>query len=229
MTVSLTTADLADLALSAAMKEGSAVEHDEAEHSAFMDELLGGRINAAGYADYLRALRRVYATLETLGRALSDDPVSGPVIDAGLDRLAAIDADLDFWAPGETHESDSEAAASYAAAIAASAVWGGLYLAHHYTRYLGDLSGGQFIGKLMARQFELGSNGIGFYVFDEIADPAAFKDVYREQLDAAPWDATEAERVIDEVLLAYQLNTDLFVDLAAAKAAASAADTATVA
>ena len=40
------------------------------------------------------------------------------------------------------------------------------------------------------------TNGIGFYVFDDIADPRAFKDVYREQLDAAPWDADEQERVV---------------------------------
>ena len=65
------------------------------------------------------------------------------------------------------------------------------------------------------------ARGIGFYLFAEIADPAAFKDVYREQLDAAPWDPAESERVIDEVLYAYQLNTDLFVDLADAKAAAA--------
>ena len=44
-----------------------------------------------------------------------------------------------------------------------------------------------------------------------------FKEVYREQLDAAPWDAAEQERVIDEVLLAYRFNTELFEDLARAK------------
>ena len=45
--------------------------------------------------------------------------------------------------------------------------------------------------------------------------------MYREQLDAEQWDPAESERVIDEVLYAYQLNTDLFVDLADAKAAAA--------
>ena len=95
------------------------------------------------------------------------------------------------------------------------ATWPGGFVAHHYTRYLGDLSGGLFIGRLMARRFGFETNGIGFYLFDDIADPKAFKDVYREQLDAAPWDAAEQERVIDEVLLAYRFNTELFEDLAA--------------
>jgi heme oxygenase len=97
------------------------------------------------------------------------------------------------------------------------ATWPGGFVAHHYTRYLGDLSGGQFIGRLMARRFGFETNGIGFYLFQDIADPRAFKEVYRDQLDAAPWDAAEKERVIDEVLLAYRLNTELFDDLARAK------------
>ena len=56
-------------------------------------------------------------------------------------------------------------------------------------------------------------------VESDIADPGAFKDVYREQLDAAPWDAEERERVIDEVLLAYRFNTELFDDLGSARSA----------
>ncbi len=78
----------------------------------------------------------------------------------------------------------------------------------------------------MARQFGFDTNGIGFYLFADIADPAFFKDVYREQLDAAGWDDAERDRVIDEVLVAYQFNTDLFTDLATAKAATSDAATA---
>ncbi len=34
------------------------------------------------------------------------------------------------------------------------------------------------------------------------------------------WDESERERVIEEVLAAYRFNTELFVDLSAAKAAA---------
>jgi heme oxygenase len=72
----------------------------------------------------------------------------------------------------------------------------------------------------MQRHFGFETNGIGFYLFNEIADPSEFKTRYRDELDAADWDAAEQERVIDEVLLAYRLNTELFVDLAKAKAAA---------
>ena len=46
--------------------------------------------------------------------------------------------------------------------------------------------------------------------------------VYREKLDAAPWSEDEKARVIDEVLVAYRFNTELFEDLARAKAAQTA-------
>jgi len=72
----------------------------------------------------------------------------------------------------------------------------------------------------MQRQFGFETNGVAFYIFDQIASPKEFKETYRDQLDSVEWDAAERERVIDEVLLAYTFNTDLFIDLAAAKAAA---------
>ena len=71
----------------------------------------------------------------------------------------------------------------------------------------------------MQRRFGFESNGVGFYLFDEIADPQEFKQTYRDELDRVTWDAAERERVIDEVLLAYRFNTELFDDLALAKAA----------
>lgn len=211
------TAELAELSLSAAMKQGSALEHDAAEHSAFMDELLGGRVNERGYVDYLRALRQVYAALESVGASMASDPVASPVIDAGLNRLAAIDADLEHWAPGEDHRTSSPAAAAYAAAITDSAQWGGRYLAHHYTRYLGDLSGGQAVGRILDRAFELDGQGLAFYDFAEIGKNKPYKDVYRTKLDAIGAELSAAERmqIVDEVRTAFNLNQQLFAELGA--------------
>ena len=134
---------LDDAPLSAAMRDGSKIEHEEAENSAFMSELLGGRVDEAGYAAYLLRLRVVYDALESVGRSHHHDPLVGAVHDQDLERLAALDADLDHWAPGGDRQVDSPAAEAYAARILGTATeWGGLYVAHHFTRYLGDLSGG---------------------------------------------------------------------------------------
>ena len=98
-----------------------------------------------------------------------------------------------------------------------AAEWPGGFVAHHYTRYLGDLSGGELTGRVLAEQFGFDTNGILFYIFDQVADPSAFKDTYRAQLDAAPWSPEEQERVIAEVELAYSLNNGLLEGLDATR------------
>ena len=207
-----------DEPLSTAMRDGSKLEHEAAENSTFMSELLGGRVNEAGYAAYLLRLRVVYDALESAGRAHHHDPLVGAVHDQDLERLAALDADLDHWlsaagAPGD-RTVESPAADSYAARIrSAAAEWGGLYVAHHYTRYLGDLSGGQAIGRILDRDFALGGRGIAFYAFPSVPKPKPYKDAYRARLDALGTTPPEKARIVSEVQEAFRLNRALFAEL----------------
>ena len=202
------------LSLSAAMREGSLAEHQAAEDSPFMSELMAGRVNEAGYAAYLLRLRAVYAALEETLPAHAADPIVAAVHDSALDRLAAIDADLDHWLPGGARTVDSPAAAAYCERVRAAGAWGGLLAAHHYTRYLGDLSGGQAIGRVLARTFGLEGRGIAFYDFPEIAKPKIFKDGYRARLDALELTEDEVARIVDEVKVAFRLNQAVFAELA---------------
>ncbi|WP_294982029.1 heme oxygenase (biliverdin-producing) [uncultured Microbacterium sp.] len=210
---------------STALRERSRTAHSGSEHAGFMDDLMRGRGTRDDYVALVAQHWFIYEALEAAAETMRDDPIAAPFISEKLTRLPAIESDLAFLIGDDWREriAPLPTTTRYVERIReVGASWPGGFVAHHYTRYLGDLSGGLFIGKLMARQFGFETNGIGFYLFDEIADPAAFKDVYREQLDAVAWDAAERERVIDEVLAAYQFNTDLFVDLATAKAAAAA-------
>jgi len=210
---------------STALRERSRTAHSGSEHAGFMDDLMRGRGTRDDYVALVAQHWFIYDALEAAAETMRDDPIAAPFISEKLTRLPAIESDLAFLIGDDWREriAPLPTTTRYVERIReVGTTWPGGFVAHHYTRYLGDLSGGLFIGKLMARQFGFETNGIGFYLFDEIADPAAFKDVYREQLDAVAWDAGERERVIDEVLAAYQFNTDLFVDLATAKAAAAA-------
>jgi heme oxygenase len=205
-----------DLHLSAAMREGSLAEHRAAEDSSFMSELLGGRVNERGYADYLLRLRVAYDALEQLVRAHRDDAGVAAVHDTALERLAAIDADLDHWVGRSTGDRsvDSPAADAYRRRLVdAAAQWPTLLVAHHYTRYLGDLSGGQAIGRILDRTFGLDGAGIAFYDFPQIAKPKIYKDGYRARLDALGLDAEQQERVVAEVRTAFRLNQALFAEL----------------
>jgi heme oxygenase len=207
---------------STALRERASAAHSHSEHAGFMADLVRGDGTREDYIALVAQHWYIYAALESAADAMRHDPVASVFITDRLTRLPALEADLEFLVGPDWRDRVTPLPTTrrYVARIEkVGRTWPGGFVAHHYTRYLGDLSGGQFIGRLMARRFGFETNGIGFYVFDDIADPKAFKDVYREQLDAAPWDDAEQQRVIDEVLLAYRFNTELFEDLAAAKAA----------
>jgi len=213
----MTVVDQSTLPLSVAMREGSRAEHRDAEDSAFMAELLAGRMNAQGYVDYLRRLRTVYATMESAIRGCRRDPMVAAVHDPMLERLTALDADLAFWAPGWSpggdHTLDSRAVDAYLTRLEAACDWGGLLVAHHYTRYLGDLSGGQAIGRILERTFDLDGRGVAFYAFPEIPKPKPYKDAYRARLDSLHLSVVDQARVVAEVKIAFGLNQALFAEL----------------
>lgn len=199
--------------LSLAMRDGSRQEHDDAENSPFLGELLDGRVSDAGYAAYLRRLRVLYATMESVIRERRGDRLVAAVADSDLERLAAIDADLAVWAPQDPTSTSSAAAADYRDRLLSVADDGRALIAHHYTRYLGDLSGGQAIGRILDRTFELGGRGVAFYAFPAIPKPKPYKDRYRARLDALDLSPRDLDAVVDEVKVAFQLNQAIFDEL----------------
>lgn len=210
---------------SQALRERTWADHGTSEGAGFMHDLMTGKGTKQDYIDLVAQHWFVYEAIEAAAKRFEHDPVASPFIEPALTRLPAIEADLEHLIGPDWRErvSPTPSVVEYVARIneIADDGWAGGFVAHHYTRYLGDLSGGQAIKRLMQRQFGFDTNGVLFYIFDGIGDPRTFKESYREQLDAAGWDAAEQERVIDEVVRAYAYNTALFDDLEAAKAAAA--------
>jgi heme oxygenase len=208
---------------SQALRERTWSSHGDSEGADFMSDLMSGRGTRDDYIALVAQHFFIYEALEAAAETMADNEIAAPFISPHLTRLPAIEADLEFLLGPEWREAVSPLPTTqrYVDRInGVAAVWPGGFIAHHYTRYLGDLSGGQVIRTLMQRQFGFETNGVGFYLFDEIASPKRFKETYRDQLDAVSWTTEERDRVIDEVLIAYRFNTDLFIDLATAKAVA---------
>jgi heme oxygenase len=86
---------------------------------------------------------------------------------------------------------------------------GSRLIAHAYTRYLGDLSGGLILQRLLARSLDLRPAELSFYDFPKYPDLAALKAAYREALDRAGSLASDPTNVIEEGALAFTLNIDL--------------------
>lgn len=210
--------------LSQALRERTRVVHQQSEESSFIAELMRGERSKEDYTLMLTQHYFVYNALESVASLLSSDASVSPFLDPHLTRMPAIEADLDYLLePGwRDTVKPLEATTRYVDRIHDMASWPGGFVAHHYTRYLGDLSGGQIIRTLLQRHYGFETNGIGFYLFAGIAKPKNFRDTYREQLDAAPWNESEKDRVVGEAIMAFRCNTDLFVDLERATATEAA-------
>jgi heme oxygenase len=199
---------------SAALRAATWTDHRQAESTAYLKALVTGQLDRAGYADMVAQHHFGYQVLEAAADAMRADPVGAAFITDALHRLPALERDLTaLLGPGwSTVVSPSRSTQRYCDRMREVCfTWPGGFVAHHYTRYLGDLSGGQYLARAIERQF--GTGVTAFYDFSALGDLAAFKDSYRQRLDAAPWSAQEQSRIIAETALAYELNTAVLVEL----------------
>lgn len=207
--------------LSTALREATAVAHERAEGSRFVSDLLGGAYPLAGYTALVAQNHAVYTALEAVTPAWRDDPVAGPFVLDALLRLPSLEADLAvLLGPGWRAASRAllqPATVTYVDHLyEVAGSWAAGFVAHHYVRYLGDLSGGQVVGRRVGELFgERVAAATSFYRFDAVPRIKPFRDDYRARLDAVPLEAGERARLLAEAVTAFELNRAVFVDLAA--------------
>lgn len=203
-------------ALSVRLRTGTRAQHDAAEGTGFLRALTAGRLPREAYTDLVAQHFFIYEALESAAEAMREDPVAGVFVFPELHRLESLVADLTFlcgpgWADGIAA---LPATAAYCARLRAVAFdRPSSFVAHHYTRYLGDLAGGQDTGRAIADAYGLRTDGRRFYLFDGV-DPDGFRARYRELLDATTWQPAEERQFLAEVSHAYRLNTAVLTGLA---------------
>ena len=212
---------VATVAFSQKLREATDQAHRMAENTDFVVALVEGELPRDDFARLVRQLHAVYSVLEDAA-ADSTDPDLAPVLVPQLARVPALEADLEYLVGPDWRDLALVAATDeYCDRMRATCFdWSGGLVAHHYVRYLGDLSGGQILGRVVARVYELPDGlGTSAYRFEEIDSPKRFKDEYRARLDALPWDTDERERVAHEAVHAFTNNTAIFHDLHATRVA----------
>lgn len=197
------------------LREATREAHERAENSDFVARLLDGSAGLTGFTALAVQHFHIYTALEDAARRLSADPVAGRFLLDGLDRVPALSVDLEsLLGPQWRATPPNAATVAYCARIAEVSVdWPGGFVAHHYTRYLGDISGGQVIRSRLRTHYGITGDGARFYDFSAVGSPAAFRRTYRALLDTAGWDAAERERIVAETQHAFDLNTAVFVEL----------------
>ena len=208
--------------LSRLLRRDTWPDHERAQYSPFELALAGGTISSAAYRDLLAQVRPVYIALEERGEELRDDPIAGQVYLPEVLRLSSIDADIEFYWP--TWRSEVRllpVTTEYVDRVRnATPIQ---FVAHHYNRYLADLSGGLMIAEALRKAWNLNGDGLRYYEFPEIPDPNEWKNAYRGTLDSLPLDVEGKLELIGEVMLAYEYNivmadqlADLYLEAASA-------------
>ncbi|MBA0127688.1 biliverdin-producing heme oxygenase [Haloechinothrix sp. YIM 98757] len=205
------------VSLSQALRSATSEAHDRAHRSRYMTELLAGSLSIESYAQLAGQYYFVYHTLEEATRAMRHHPLGGRFALDELTRLPALSADLAYLlGPGwRTAIDPLPATRRYCKRMRAVAFDSPAGLvAHHYTRYLGDLAGGQVVRRLLRDTYGITDDGALFYRFDRITNPHAFRTTYRALLDSSPWTDRERRSIVEESLLAYELNIAVLGELA---------------
>lgn len=197
-----------------ALRERTRDLHVRAERSGIIADILKGRCTHEDYARLLRSLLPVYQALEQQLAGRAGSIAITPIFRPELARAGAISEDLRYFPPGRDEQ--SPAVLRYVSAIlAASEGDGSRLIAHAYARYLGDLSGGQILSRLLARSLDLPPEALSFYAFPGISDIGAFKSDYRAAIDRAGDESEDFDAVVEEGALAFELNIDLSLALQA--------------
>jgi heme oxygenase len=207
------------VALASQLREGTKKAHTMAENTGFVSCFLKGVVDKASYRTLVADLYFVYSAMEEeIGRLREQGhPVVAPVGFPELNRREALEQDLAYYFGPDWRGSvtATPAAQEYVARIhQVAADSPELLVGHHYTRYIGDLSGGQILKTIAQKAMNLGEHdGLRFYEFDAIDDEKAFKTNYRSVLDSLPIDQATADRIVAEANHAFHLNMKMFQEL----------------
>ena len=198
------------------IKEGTKKSHSAAENTSFVASFLRGVVSKESYKKLVKDLYFVYRTMEEEIDKLEDDPIVSQINLPDLKRVNSLERDLRFYYGPEWRSiiMPSEACANYVSRIKCIAIEDPkLLVGHHYTRYLGDLSGGQILRGIAEKALGLKDEGLHFYDFDNIPDAKAYKAGYRGVLNSLDLNQNQVDEIIDEANYAFRLNMDMFNEL----------------
>ncbi|MCQ6264002.1 biliverdin-producing heme oxygenase [Alcanivorax sp. MM125-6] len=230
--------------LATLLREATKPSHDRANSSVGANRLLSGQLPKDQYIQFLMMLWHVYDTLERQLERHSTHPTLEPTYNpALLGRATPLESDISHllqvpvskWQSHPLHTSlmsnMPDQLRSYVDRIQylSDSSDPSPLLAHSYARYLGDLSGGQIMRRTIAKAYDLDvTSGLGteFYTFKQLSsskkatqgDMKTIKDWFREGMNKCKSEESKTA-VVNEALLAYDLNIGLFDTMEARTAA----------
>nr|YP_009296171.1 heme oxygenase [Sebdenia flabellata]AOM65106.1 heme oxygenase [Sebdenia flabellata] len=199
------------------LREGTTKSHSMAENVSFVKSFLGGVVDKKSYRKLVANLFFVYTAIEEEIEKNKDHIAIKSIYFPELHRKWSLRQDLLYYygSNWEKEVSPSLATQAYVDRIhSIGANQPELLIAHAYTRYMGDLSGGQILKKIAQNAMQLsGNEGTSFYNFQDIKDDKAFKEIYRNALDNVPINNEQISQIITEANISFNLNMKMFQEL----------------
>nr|XP_040047845.1 heme oxygenase 1a isoform X2 [Gasterosteus aculeatus aculeatus] len=204
--------------LSEQVKAATKDSHVRAENTQLMLSYQKGDITLPQYKVLLCSLHEIYKALEEELDRNSAHPAVAPIyFPQELARLETLERDLEHFlgsdwrkkvvVPGATHRYQQRLRRIGKERPE-------LLVAHAYTRYLGDLSGGQVLGKITQKSLGLSSKeGLSFFSFPGVSSANRFKQLYRSRMNSIELTEEERAAVLEEAVAAFELNIQVFDDL----------------
>jgi heme oxygenase (biliverdin-producing, ferredoxin) len=203
--------------LAVQLREGTKKSHTMAENVGFIKCFLKGTVEKTSYRKLVANLYFVYTAIEEEMDRCKNHPVVSKIYFPELNRKHSLESDLAYyygsgWRDQIVPSSATQAYVKRIHEIGQTAPE--LLAAHSYTRYLGDLSGGQILKGIAVRGMNLSEGeGTAFYTFDQIPDEKAFKAKYRQAMNDLNLDEATQERIVTEANDAFGMNMKMFMEL----------------
>ena len=203
--------------LAVELKTGTKRSHTAAENTKFVGSFLRGVVSEENYRTLIKDFYFVYSAIEEEMERLEDNEYIAPINFKELKRVEQLKMDVRYYYGPNWRGiiQPSESAIQYVERIHEVAEDNPkLLIGHHYTRYMGDLSGGVILGNITKNALKLKDKGLAFYDFPEITDKKGFKDSYRSVLDNfLPVDQQDVNAIIVEANYAFRLNMYMFEEI----------------
>lgn len=199
------------------LRVGTTKSHSMAENVSFVKSFLGGVVDIKSYRKLVANLYFIYVAIEEQMLTHKLHPAIKPIYFPELNRKQSLEKDLYYYYGDNWKDqiSPSDATQVYIRRINDIGLnQPELLVAHAYTRYMGDLSGGQILKKIAQNAMHLKDHeGTAFYDFESITNDKEFKVTYRKQLDLIPVTSNQVSDIIAEANIAFTLNMKIFQEL----------------
>ena len=187
-----------------------------AENTGFIACFLKGVVEKKSYIKLMSDLYYVYITMEYEIEKHKEHPIISKIYYPELFRSKSIEKDLEYYLGSDWKKQINltNSCKEYLERIRqVSKTNPILLISHHYTRYIGDLSGGQVLKGIAQRALNVDDSGMNFYIFADILDEKKFKQDYRDTLDSLNLSQQDIDLIVEEANNSFRYNMKIFKEI----------------